>query len=91
MGFAPVQQLAKDIVESAQDVIKSKHPLILVIEQDIAKVLGNAINVLLERKKDVICIDGINVQNGDYIDIGEPVGSGRVVPVVTKTLVFNSL
>ena len=54
-------------------------------------MLGNAINVLLERKKDVICIDGINVQNGDYIDIGEPVGSGRVVPVVTKTLVFNSL
>ena len=91
MGFAPVQQLAKDIVESAQDVINSKHPLILVIEKDIAKVLGNAVNVLLERKKDVICIDGINVQNGDYIDIGEPVGGGRVVPVVTKTLVFNSL
>lgn len=91
LGFAAVQELAKDIIESAQDVINSKHPLIVVIEQDIAKVLGNALNFLLERKKDVICIDGINVQNGDYIDIGEPMGSGRVVPVVTKTLVFNSL
>ena len=91
MSFAEVQELAHDIIESAQEVISSPHPLILVVENDIAKVLGNAVNVLLERKKDVICVDGINVQNGDYIDIGEPVGGGRVVPVVTKTLVFNSL
>ena len=64
--------------------------MILVIENDIAKVLGNAIRVLLEGKKDVICIDGIHTRNGDYIDIGEPVAEGHVVPVVTKTLIFNS-
>ena len=62
----------------------------VVLENDIAKVLGNAINVLLERKKDFICIDGIYANDGDYIDIGEPVAMGRVVPVVTKTLIFNS-
>ena len=44
----------------------------------------------MERKKDVICIDGIHAQSGDYIDIGEPVADGHVVPVVTKTLIFNS-
>lgn len=91
LNFAQIQELAGIIMESAQDVIQSPHPLILVMENDIAKVLGNAMNFLLERKKDVISIDGVNVQNGDYIDIGEPVGGGRVVPVVTKTLVFNSL
>ena len=56
-------------------MIKGSYPLILVIENDIAKVLGNALNVLLERKKDVICIDGIHAQSGDYIDIGEPVAN----------------
>ena len=77
-------------IQGADQVIKGTHPLILIIENDIAKVLGNALNVLLERKKDVICIDGIHTQNGDYIDIGEPVVDGHVVPVVTKTLIFNS-
>lgn len=88
--FAQIQDLAHLVIEGADPVIRGKYPLILVIENDIAKVLGNAINVLLERKKDVICIDGIHAQNGDYIDIGEPVADGHVVPVVTKTLIFNS-
>ncbi len=28
--------------------------------------------------------------DGDNIDIGEPVAIGKVVPVVTKTINFNS-
>lgn len=89
-GFSAIQELAGILAEGAAPVIQSPYPLILVIENDIAKALGNALNVLLERKKDVICIDGIHAGNGDYIDIGEPVAGGRVVPVVTKTLIFNT-
>ena len=44
----------------------------------------------LHREKPVVCIDGIHAQGGDYIDIGEPLANGRVVPVVTKTLIFNT-
>ena len=46
----------------------------------IGKVLGNALNVLLKREKDVICIDGIRTLSGDYIDIGEPLQAGRCCP-----------
>lgn len=89
-GFRQIQELASWILEGAGGILNSVHPLILVIENDIAKVLGNALNVMLERKKEVICIDGIHASDGDYIDIGEPVAEGRVVPVVIKTLIFNS-
>lgn len=89
-SFSQIQELAQTIVQAAAPIIEGPHPLILVIENDIAKVLGNAVNVLLERKKNFICIDGIYANDGDYIDIGEPVAQGRVVPVVTKTLIFNT-
>jgi ethanolamine utilization protein EutA len=89
-SFLEVQELAKAIIRGSREIINSEHPLVLVVENDIGKVLGNALNVLLERRKDVICIDGIHAQEGDYIDIGEPMANGRVVPVIIKTLIFNS-
>lgn len=89
-SFAEIQDLAAAIIEGAKEVIESRYPLVLVVENDIGKVLGNALNVLLEHKKEVICIDGIQTLSGDYIDIGEPVANGQVLPVVIKTLIFNS-
>ena len=89
-SFADIQALAAAVIEGAKEVIKSRYPLVVVVENDIGKVLGNALNVLLKQEKDVICIDGIRTLNGDYIDIGEPIAGGQVLPVVIKTLIFNS-
>ena len=89
-SFAEVQDLAAAIIDGAKEVIESSYPLILVVEADIGKVLGNAVNVLLDYKKDVICIDGIKTLSGVDVVIGEPVAEGHVVPVVIKTLIFNS-
>jgi ethanolamine utilization protein EutA len=72
-----------------QPIIKSQHPLIIVLEEDMGKSLGQNLMVKLNRSKDIICIDSIVTNQGDYIDIGEPLMNGRVLPVVVKTLVFN--
>jgi len=89
-GFKEIQLLAHMIIDNAKAITDSKYPLIIVVENDIGKVLGNALQLMLGSDKDVICIDGIRTQNGDYIDIGEPLADGHVVPVVIKTLIFNS-
>ena len=89
-GFQQIQKLASAIIKGAREVIESSYPLIVVAECDIGKALGNALNIQLDFKKPVICIDGIRAAGGDYIDIGEPLAGGTVVPVVNKTLVFNS-
>lgn len=89
-SFVEIQKLGETLIEGMEDILKEDFPTILVIENDIAKVLGQTLYRQLEFKKQVVCIDTIKVENGDYIDIGKPLANGRIVPVIIKTLIFNS-
>jgi ethanolamine utilization protein EutA len=88
-GFDQIQSLARAIIGGMEEMINSEFPLILILENDFAKVLGQTISIQLNHSKNLICIDSIKIDNGDYIDIGKPIASGTVVPVVVKTLLFN--
>ena len=65
------------------------NPLIVILEHDMAKVLGMAMRGVLQGRRKVICIDGIKVEQGDYVDLGRPVMDGMVIPIVVKTLLFG--
>lgn len=89
MSFADINSLAQGLLWGMEDYLCKDKPLILVIEADCGKVLGQCINASANRPLEVVCIDQLEVENCDYIDIGKPLMGGRVVPVVLKTLVFN--
>lgn len=86
--FQEIQAYARGLAAGMADLSGRGLPLIVIMEQDMAKALGNAIYQEVSRSNDIICLDGIKLENGDYIDIGNPVADGMVVPVVIKTLVF---
>lgn len=88
-SFVQVSDYAKGLVKGMQELISRELPLIIIVEYDMAKALGQAMYHELQFQKDVICLDSIKLDNGDYIDIGKPVAEGTVLPVVVKTLVFN--
>lgn len=87
--FNEVLETAQGIINGASQIITTKMPLVIVLENDMAKILGQTLNNLLNHSHPTICIDAIRAENGDYIDIGAPVGDGSVLPVVIKTLVFH--
>ena len=89
LTFDEIQLMARKIIIGMQPIIQKQEALIVVLKVDYGKVLGQSIQKYLSEDKQIICLDGVNVGNGDYIDIGRPVGVGEAVPVVIKTIAFS--
>ena len=88
-SYDTVTKYAESIIRGTGELIERELPLMIIVENDMAKALGQILYGKLGFKKDVVCIDGVKLDNGDYIDIGKPIADGAVLPVVIKTLVFN--
>jgi ethanolamine utilization protein EutA len=52
----------------------------------MAKALGQQLGLLLPGRE-VLCIDGVKLEDGSYLDVGAPVGTA--LPVVVKTLILE--
>ena len=66
---------------------KLPDPLILCMEQDMAKALGQLLALRLPRMHGILCIDRVRLPENSYLDVGTPVGGA--LPVVVKTIVFS--
>ena len=63
-------------------------PILLCMEQDMAKALGHLLALRLPSHRAILCIDRVRLTEGSYLDVGAPIGPA--LPVVVKTIVFNT-
>ena len=78
----------EEITRMAEKILSQMEPpILLCLQQDMAKALGQALALRLPPESEILCIDGIRVGEGSYLDIGGPVDCA--MPVVVKTLVLS--
>lgn len=85
MSYLEIENLSSKIYNS----LKKNNKVIIIIENDVGKALGQNLLLKYQKNTEVLCIDGIKVLDGDYVDIGAPLGNGHVLPIIVKTLVLN--
>lgn len=88
-GYMEMKRAAASIRQIMDRVQPPGEPILLVIESDIAKAMGQMIRQQPDLKRQVVAIDSIHVEDGEYVDMGRPMMNGMVIPVVVKTLIFG--
>jgi ethanolamine utilization protein EutA len=68
---------------------KRTEPLFLMIDGDIGRTIGRLLHEELGLPGPLVSIDGVQLQDLDYVDVGELMSPPGVVPVVIKSLLFS--
>ena len=86
--FSELCRLADGIALGTEPYLRGDRPLLLAVESDIGKALGQALHMLLPQTP-ILCADALQLREGSYIDIGSPLAGGQTLPVVIKTLALG--
>ncbi len=80
--YQALTELAEQILQAFSGGV-----LIIAAEADMAKALGQILALRLGPTTPILSIDRVKLEEGSYLDVGEPVGPA--LPVVVKTLVIK--
>ncbi len=84
--FAALSRLADALAHAMRGRCGTGLPLLVAVQADMGKALGQALRLRLP-EAGLLCLDGIALPEGAYLDIGMPIAGGQALPVVVKTLV----
>jgi ethanolamine utilization protein EutA len=87
--YSRLHALADGIRRAVTPNGKRRDMLVLMIDGDIGKTMGNLMHRELDLPGDLVSIDGVQLQELDYVDVGEMISPPGVVPVVIKSLLFS--
>jgi ethanolamine utilization protein EutA len=77
------------LMEGLPATVRSRRPIYLVFDHDLAGLVGTILKNDFELKNDVLAIDGVTLHDFDFIDLGKALEPSGTVPVTIKSLVFR--
>lgn len=87
--YDQVCRLAEELKEGLRPLWERGEPVIAAVETDMAKALGQRLAMEVPGGK-ILCVDAIHAAQGSYMDVMAPAYGGTVLPVVIKTLAFET-
>jgi ethanolamine utilization protein EutA len=88
-SFSTLQLIASELASQYRLHCADTALLVVITVNDYAKALGQALTLRCQGNPRVICIDQIDVEQWDYVDLGEPIANS-MIPVMIKTLAFHN-
>ncbi|MCE7734672.1 MAG: hypothetical protein GPJ54_07340 [Candidatus Heimdallarchaeota archaeon] len=77
-------------IENALPASISENKLVLLLfEYDMGGMVGRTLMKETSIKNNFMSLDELQLEEGDYIDIGEPLYEGQSFPITVKSLAFN--
>jgi ethanolamine utilization protein EutA len=86
---ANLSVFAKSLEMALPNSFANKKLVIIVLGFDGAKMLGLTIKKETNLHENIFCLDELFLEDGDWIDIGKPLGESEAFPITIKSLVFN--
>src|SRR5579859_8168325 len=86
--YAVVRELAARIAQALPRTLSGGVPLVLAIDADVGRSLGQVLVEDFAPSARVAALDGLDLRELDYLDVGEMLRPAGVVPVVIKSLAF---
>jgi ethanolamine utilization protein EutA len=87
--YARIAAAARAIVAAVAPNGTRKAPLLLMIDGDVGKTFGQLLRNELDFTGPLVSIDGVQLHELDFVDVGELLSPPGVVPVVIKSLLFS--
>ncbi len=80
--------IAQGIARALPNLVTAKGPLIQMVDGDVGKTFGHVYDREVAPGCSVVSIDGVQLKEFDYVDVGEVITPTNVVPVIIKSLLF---
>jgi ethanolamine utilization protein EutA len=87
-SFGRLESIARGLAAVMGPIWTTKGLALVVTDADIGGLIGRALRRHLAPDVALICVDGIECRQFDYVDVGTRDPITRVLPVVVKSLLF---
>jgi ethanolamine utilization protein EutA len=86
--FRRLDAFCRGVADGLASILADGHPLVLAGDGDVGGLMGIHMRNEMQIDNAIVSVDGLELKEFDYVDIGAMLPGSGAVPVVIKSLIF---